>query len=465
MPRRRPHPRPEIQSDPIGYVTPRVGPISGLPSQARARRGRYQAEPTPLTVRRTWVDSHRVGTGMGPSSARLGVSAGVVMNASLRIALIAPNRFPIRQPFAGGLEAHVWHLARALAQQGHRVTLFAARDSDPTSDHSTLTVEALSRSAAASRPVPLPGAVFESDHHGYVKLMRELTDRHSTRFDVIHNHSLHQVPIAMAPRLRTPMLSTLHTPPFSWLESVIGSTGGRGVTFAAVSRNTANAWSHVVEPVIVVPNGVDVQRWPVGRGGRYLVWSGRITPEKGTHLAIAAARQSGLPLVLAGPIGNAGYFHDRIQPHLSERTVYAGHLDQEELASVVGGAAAALVTPLWDEPYCLVVAEALSCGTPVVAFARGGIPEVLDAQCGRLVMPGDVAAMAAAIPEAVGLSRSDVRERAIVTCGAAAMVTRYLAIYRDLIDEKDGGNDDRLLRAPSWSRAPRPSDQRLRTPA
>jgi glycosyltransferase involved in cell wall biosynthesis len=381
----------------------------------------------------------------------------------LRIALIAPSRFPIRQPFAGGLEAHVWHLARALAEDGHRVTLFAARHSDPAGED--LTVEALCCSAAASEPVPLPGAIFESDHHAYVELMLELTEPHGVRFDVIHNHSLHQVPIAMAPRRRTPMLSTLHTPPLSWLESVIGATKNRGVTFAAVSQHTADTWSHVAGRVSVVPNGVDVRRWPVGPGGRYLAWSGRITPEKGPHLAIAAASQSGERLVLAGPIGNADYFREKIQPLLNERTVYAGHLEQADLAAVMGAAAAVLVTPLWDEPYCLVVAEAMSCGTPVVAFARGGIPEVVDGRSGRLVPPRDVSAMAAAVPEAMRLSRSDVRHRAVTTCGSSAMVGRYLAIYRDLIDQQDGGNDDRLLRAPSRSRAPRPSDQRLRTPA
>ena len=389
----------------------------------------------------------------------------MICTAPLRIAVIAPNRFPIRQPFAGGLEAHVWHLTRALAEEGHHVTVFAARGSDPMPEYANVAVEMLTLSAAAARPVPMPGAVFESDHHAYVNLMVELSDRRGRRFDVIHNHSLHQVPIAMAPRLRTPMLSTLHTPPFSWLESAIGATRGRGVTFAAVSRHTANAWGHVVDPVLVVPNGVDVQRWPVGAGGRYLVWSGRITPEKGPHLAIEAAARSGLRLVLAGPIGNSDYFHEKIAPRLGTRTAYAGHLDQEELASVVGGAAAALVTPMWDEPYCLVVAEALACGTPVVAFARGGIPEVIDATSGRLVRPRDVAAMAAAIPEAVALSRGAVRDRAVARCGATAMVDRYLGIYRDLIDEQDGGHDDRLLRASSWTRTPRPSEQRLRTPA
>ena len=189
------------------------------------------------------------------------------MRTRLRIALIAPNRFPIRQPFAGGLEAHVWHLTRALVLEGHQVTLFADRGSDPALDHPRLTVSALNRSAAASRPFPMPGAVFESDHHAYVELMSDLAAGGAADFDVIHNHSLHQVPIVMAPRLGTPMLSTLHTPPFSWLESAIGATGGAGVRFAAVSRHTATAWSRVVDRVMVVRNGVDVDRWPVGPGG------------------------------------------------------------------------------------------------------------------------------------------------------------------------------------------------------
>lgn len=387
------------------------------------------------------------------------------MRAALRIALIAPNRFPIRQPFDGGLEAHVWHLARALAEQGHQVSLFAAEGSGPALTCGQLTVHPLRRSSVAARPFPPPGAVVESDYHAYLQLMLELADRRTSGYDVIHNHSLHQLPIVMAPRLSTPMLTTLHTPPFTWLESAIGSTHGKGVTFAAVSRHTADKWSRVLDRVIVVPNGVDVQRWPGGPGGRYLVWSGRITPEKGPHLAIDAARRSGRRLILAGPIGNADYFREKVQPELGARATYAGHLRQDDLAALVGGAAAALVTPMWDEPYGLVVAEALACGTPVIAFARGGIPEIVDTQCGRLVPPHDVAAMAAAIPAAIGLSRAAVRERAVAKCSAHTMVGSYLAIYRDLIEEQDSATNDRLLRAPSRSRTPRQSVEHLRTPA
>jgi glycosyltransferase involved in cell wall biosynthesis len=386
---------------------------------------------------------------------------------ALRIALIAHNRFPIRQPFAGGLEAHVWQLARALVQAGQEVTLYAADGSDLGVDHPRLTISPLRCTPAAAQPFPLPGATKESDHHAYLDLMANLAGpRGACRFDLIHNHSLHHVTIAMAPRLQTPMLTTLHTPPFPWLEAAIGASGCPGAKYAAVSQYTADSWSRVVgKPIAVVTNGVDLAAWPSGLGGDYLVWTGRITPEKGPHLAIEAATRAGRPLVLAGPIGNSDYFRIRVKPALSERIRYAGHLDQPGLAALVGGAAAALVTPMWDEPYCLVIAEALSCGTPVVAFDRGGISEVLGTPGGQLVAAGDVAAMAAAVAEVATVPRDRVRAYAANTCSADVMVSRYLMMYRELIDEESAGINDRLLRAPSRTRSSGEDVEHLRTPA
>jgi glycosyltransferase involved in cell wall biosynthesis len=361
------------------------------------------------------------------------------MTPLLRIAVIASNRFAIRQPFAGGLEAHVWHLARALAGRGHHVWVFAAPGSHHQPECSTLTIRPLQVSQAARNDVSMPSVAFMQDHHAYLTLMLQLAGCARDDFDIIHNHSLHYLPVAMARMLSTPMLTTLHTPPTPWLESAIDAGTELGTRFVAVSQHTAAAWRTAIRNVSVVPNGIDAQCWPLGPGGGPLVWSGRITAEKAPHLAINAARRAGKPLVLAGPICDAHYFAAHVGPQLDDQIRYAGHLPQDQLARLLGEATAALVTPMWDEPYGLVVAEAMCCGTPVVSFARGGIPELVAPQSGRLVAPDDVAAMADAVPEAARLERAQVRNHAIACCSMETMLGRYLNLYQQMIANSQRG--------------------------
>ena len=354
----------------------------------------------------------------------------------LRIALIAHAHFPIREPFAGGIEAHVFHLARALVARGHAVTLFAAPGTDLGCGDPALTIRELPRTEAASLPWPLPGAVKESHHRAFTGLMADLAAAEDS-FDVVHNHSLNPVPVRAATRLRAPVLTTLHTPPFPMLEAAVGAVARTRLMFAAVSERSAASWAHVgIRRLTVVRNGIDVEGWPLGAGGDHLVWSGRIMPEKAPHLAIDAAQRAGRRLVLAGPVSDPDYFRLNIEPRLDERVTYAGHLDREELAVLIGGAAAALVTPVWDEPYGQVAAEAMACGTPVVAFATGGLPELVDERCGCLVPPGDVDAMADAVADAARLSRPLVRKVAVAEHGLAAMVDNYVTLYQALVAER-----------------------------
>jgi glycosyltransferase involved in cell wall biosynthesis len=385
------------------------------------------------------------------------------MSQSLSVALIASNRFPVRQPFAGGLEAHVWHLAQALIERGHEVSLFAASGSDLDLPHGGLAVRELSLSPAAQADPSASPEAFMVDHHAYLNLMMQLA-RPDHGYDIVHNHSLHHLPVAMASLLTTPIITTLHTPPTPWLESALDIADG-GTRLAAVSRHTANAWRHVAPDMAVVPNGVDFRRWPLGPGGDNLVWFGRITAEKAPHLAIAAARRAGLPLVLAGPISDNDYFERLIAPSLDENARYAGHLNHDELADLVGHSAAALVTPVWHEPYGLVVAEAMSCGTPVVSFACGGIPEIVSPSGGRLVPTNDVEAMADAVPAALALDRIDVHRHAAARCSADAMVTAYLGLYRTMINDRNEKIHDRLLHPPSRLRPSQSSSQHLRSTA
>ena len=122
------------------------------------------------------------------------------MSVPLRVALIASNRFPVRQPFAGGLEAHVWHLARALTERGHEVSLFAGSGSDLSLDCAELTVRELTLSAAARADPSASPLAFMADHHAYLNLMVQLANPDSG-YDIVHNHSLHHLPVVMAPIL------------------------------------------------------------------------------------------------------------------------------------------------------------------------------------------------------------------------------------------------------------------------
>lgn len=342
---------------------------------------------------------------------------------------MANSRFPIGEPFTGGLESMTWHLARELVRRGHEVAVFAAPGSDPALGVVELQVDALPEHPGR-HDVGAPPYVEVAEHHAYLALMLELSGHGGRRFDVLHNNSLHYLPVAMAKSLPMPMLTTLHTPPLWWLESAVRLDGGAS-SFAAVSRFTAASWSSIADSTCV-PNGVDVAGWPAGPGGGSAVWSGRIVAEKAPHDAVAAARLAGVPIVLAGPILDIAYFRAEVEPLLGSEATYAGHLAQAELAALVGSSSVAVVTPAWDEPYGLVAAEALACGTPVAAYARGGLPEVLTDDTGRLAPPGDVGLLARAIGEAATLDRSRCREHAVADLSLARMVDRYEGLYSQL---------------------------------
>ncbi|ANY08886.1 glycosyltransferase [Pseudonocardia sp. HH130630-07] len=347
---------------------------------------------------------------------------------SSRIALIASSRYPIREPFPGGLEAHTASLAQQLRHRGHDVTVFGAPGSDPE-----LRVREMAPlpviSAAARSDVGMPPGWFLAEHHAYLALLVGLSHDRG-RYDVVHNNSLHYLPLALADILDAPVLTTLHTPPTPWMESAVRLGDPDRLRFAAVSEHTARRWSETGARATVVRNGVDTAVWRPGPGGGTPVWSGRIVAEKGPVEAIRAARIAGTGLRLAGPCPDRTFFETEVAPPLGDGVDYVGHLDHRALAELVGGAAVAVVSPCWDEPYGLVVAEALACGTPVAGFARGALPEIVDAGCGVLAAAGDVDGLAAAIRSAAELSRDDARWRAETCCSVASMVTGYEDLYR-----------------------------------
>lgn len=352
------------------------------------------------------------------------------MRDRLRICLVASSLYPIGEPFAGGLEAMTHQLARELLRRGHEVSLFAAPGSDPALDATELDVPRFVPSPAAEADVNAPPRRWMAEHHAYLGLMLDLARDASTRFDVVHNNSLHHLPVAMAHTVDVPLVTTLHTPPVPWLESAVALSPASS-SFAAVSEHTSRAWAHLA-PAVPILNGVDVERWTPGPGGGPAVWSGRLVAEKAPHEAIDACRLAGIPLVLAGPVPDEAYFEREIAPRLGRQAVHVGHLDHKALTRLLGRASVALVTPAWDEPYGLVAAEAMACGTPVAAYDRGALREVVADEAGALAPGGDVEALAVAVTAALGLDRGAVRRHAVQHCSLRRMVDEYERLYRSL---------------------------------
>ena len=355
----------------------------------------------------------------------------------MRIAILSPMISPLAQPYAGGTEAITARLAGALAARGHRVTLLATEGSDvPGVDLVSMGVAA-GEIAWPAAPRDLDGETFrrllvreqEIFHRILLHLQEE---RH--RFDLLHNNSFSGWPIALADTLPFATITTLHCPPILLEQNAALQTraaAGLPSVTIAVSHGLAREFAPITPITAVIHNGVDVPPAPEELPEGYLLFAGRMAPEKGADLAIAAARISGVRLLLAGRIEDRAYYEREVAPQVDgERVIYLGHLSQAAIWDAMGRAGAMLFTPRWPEPCSLAVLEGLAHGVPAVAFALGGLPEqIVDGQTGFLVPPGDVEAIADAVGRLGEISRAACRAHVSRHFSIGAMVSAYEARY------------------------------------
>lgn len=365
----------------------------------------------------------------------------------MKIAVVAHIRYPIAEPFCGGMEAHTHQLCAGLRAAGHSVTLFAPEGSQ---DANLVPI-------CAPYDAVLPWEVFRGtprlaafQTEAFARAFRSIRE---DAFDVVHNNSLFPDLIGWLADERIACVTSLHVPPFESLVEAVSSVSLRhGAVVTVPSSSQADIWqARGCADLRVVPNGVDTARWhPSPAHEDYLVWTGRIVPNKGLAHAIRAARIAGARLRIYGPIEDASYFAAEVEPWLGEQISYRGHLPARSLGSEIAGARGALVTPMWDEPFGLVAAEALACGVPVAAYDRGALGEVLG-PCGILVPGGDAAALAEAIPALAAIDRTMCRQRAIETLSVPAMIARYEACYTAAIEGAGEGSGDLSRSAASAS--------------
>ncbi|TDR88263.1 glycosyltransferase family 4 protein [Enterovirga rhinocerotis] len=349
----------------------------------------------------------------------------------MRIAILSHLRFPIGPPFTGGLERHTHLLASGLRARGHEVALFAAEGSDPA----LRPIPVCPPIGAATGDPRADAASAAREAAAYAQMLRRVA---AGGFEIVHNNCLHEA--TLAGPLPAPMALTLHVPPWEPFASALRQAAAR-IDIVAVSSHLARVWSGVAPRIAVIGNGVDLAAFAPNLAPArppYALWSGRVSPEKGLHLAIDAARLAGMPLRFAGARVCQEYWDSAIAPRLGLGVTDLGHLGETDLTRQLREARVAVVSPVWEEPFGLVVAEALACGTPVAGFRRGALQDILDTATGRLAEPGDVAGLARAIAEAARLDRAACRARAESTLDARLMIERYEALYAEMSATRRG---------------------------
>ena len=349
----------------------------------------------------------------------------------MRIAQVSPLYESVPPRLYGGTERVVSHLTDALVDAGHEVSLFAAADART---RATLM-------PARDQAIRLDPAALKSDLAAHMSMLHEVRARED-EFDVLHFHvDLLHFPFFEDIAGRT--LTTLHGR--LDLKDLAGAYR-RWPDFPLVSISERQRERlRDANWIGTVHHGIDESLYPfspVAAGG-YLAFLGRISPEKRLDRAIAIASLAGLPLKVAAKVDavDRAYFEQSIERLLDASDIeYVGEIGDDQKGGFLGNALALLFPIDWPEPFGLVMIEAMACGTPVIAWNRGSVPEVVeDGVTGRIV--DSVAEAAAAVREVAALDRARIRERFEQRFTARVMADNYASLYMRLAG---GGHADRL---------------------
>lgn len=345
----------------------------------------------------------------------------------MKIAQIAPLYEAVPPKLYGGTERIVAHLADALVELGHQVTLFAAADART---HATLV-------PAREQAIRLDPHPLKSDLAAHLAMLHEVR-RRADEFDVLHFHvDLLHFPFFEDRASHT--VTTLH----GRLDLTdLPSAYWRWPQFPLISiSNNQRKPLRFARWLGTVPHGLPPSLYPFTANpqGGYLAFLGRISPEKRPDRAIAIARRTGVPLKIAAKVDHAdrAYFRDEIKPLLDDPLVeFVGEIDDAGKAAFLGNAAALLFPIDWPEPFGLVMIEAMACGTPVIAWDCGSVPEVIeDGISGRIVRSEDEAV--AAVSEVIAFDRRHIRAAFERRFASEVMARHYVELYQHLLHGDD----------------------------
>ncbi len=337
----------------------------------------------------------------------------------LRIAVISPVWFPVPPTGYGGIEWIVSLLADGLVEGGHDVTLFASGDSKTKAKLAAVYEHA---------PSELIGQALPELHHALACYER------AADFDVVNDHS-GMPAAALSGAVDTPVVHTVHGP-------LVGNNAAavyRQIARVAPRLGLISVSLNQRRPAEDLPwvancaNALDFSLYPVRpHRGEYLLFLGRLNPDKGAHRAIDVAVQLGLPLKIAGKMrepAEKAYFAELVEPHLGPDIEYLGEVTHGQKVELLQDARATLFPIEWEEPFGLVMIESMACGTPVIATRRGAVPEVIEHGRSGVVVD-HYRLMPAALDDADRLDPLELRRYVEEKFSPDRMVADYVRAYR-----------------------------------
>lgn len=357
----------------------------------------------------------------------------------LKIAQVAPLWFAIPPKKFGGVERIVYYLTEGLVKRGHNVTLFASGDSKTSAKLIPGWPRALTKEKLYNRPIPWGNPIFPLVNFTNALEMAD-------KFDIIHIHENSTGLSNFFTKLvKTPIVTTVHDPfpDKKAIDRQLSFKKYKNHNYVAISKSHKRGARHMnLHFAATIYNGVDlsVLKFKEKPAGNYFVWLGRSAPNKGAREAIMAARKAKAYLRLAGRIDvnskvAVQYYEKQMKPYFGKKIRYVGEVNDKEKAQLLGNAKALLMPIKWEEPFGLVMAEAMATGTPVIAFNRGAAPEIVQhGKTGFIVKT--VSEMASAMKKIDKIDRKACRKRVEEHFSVERMVEDYEKLYFKLINKK-----------------------------
>lgn len=359
----------------------------------------------------------------------------------MKIAQIAPPWFSVPPKNYGGTEAVIYNLVEKQVELGHDVTLYAPGDSQTSAKLVSFFPQSLLES----------GVPWQAHLKAFYHVKKAVEATKQEHFDIVHVHLSSASDMYLFPLMagmQVPHVMTLHSRfpfdrlPNGWIgdADALYMDWAASMPMVAISQHAREEVPYPLNFVGVVYHGLLMNQFQPVRTQRkgYFAWLGRCVPDKGAHLAIQAAKEAGVPLILAGTVDrnmpeSVRYFQEQVKPHIDNQQIrYVGPANMKEKISLFSGARAFLNPIEWEEPFGMVMIEAMALGCPVISFKRGAAPELLvDGKTGFLV--DDIEGMVRAISSIDTIDRNATRQHVEDYFSARVMTENYMKVYQHVI--------------------------------